>query len=155
MKIKSIKVNNRKKCFEIITSDRREFIFPYSKLVLKPQQDNKIADVFVDKEIGLEGFTYVLENGNEDTVHIDDILFYNKNPDYMKEVRLHEMTCEALSLLEEKKVSKNEIARRMDCTKTQLNRLLDPTFYGKSTDQMIKLLNALDCKVEFNYSKAS
>jgi predicted XRE-type DNA-binding protein len=65
------------------------------------------------------------------------------------------MTLQALEILEKKKIAKNELIRRMGCTKSHLNRLLDTSFYGKSTDEMIRLLNALDYEVEFRLKKVS
>jgi len=102
-----------------------------------------------------EGFTYLLQNGKEDTIHIDAVLDYNEDPDFMKEIRLHKMTVKAIELFKKKKITKAELRRRMDCSKVQLDRLLDTAFYGKTTDQMIKLLKALDCEVEILFKKAS
>jgi len=155
MKIKKITINNRKKCFEIQVTKGLEYLFPYSKLEAKPSKGNKIIKVVIDKEIKSEGIIYTLTDGNEGTLHIDDILLYNKDPDYMKEIRLHNLTCEAIKIVKKKNISKSELARRLKATRMQLNRLLDPSFYGKTTDQMIKLLTALDYNVELVLKKAS
>ena len=47
MKIKRVNVDNRKKMFEIDTSNKRYF-FPYAKLEYSPSFKNKIIKVFVD-----------------------------------------------------------------------------------------------------------
>lgn len=155
LKVKNVEMNNRKKCFEITLSNKQEFTFPYSRLELKPTTKNKIEEVYIDKEVGPEGLTYILENGKEDTILVDYILDYHADPEYMKDLRLHEMTAKALNVLEKKKITRSELRRRMKCSAMQLNRLLDPAFYGKSTDQMIKLLRSLDYDVKLVYKRAS
>ena len=55
MKIRNVKQNNRKKAFEVETRDRT-FLYPYAKLEIQPNPTNKIVEVYVDGEIGSEGF---------------------------------------------------------------------------------------------------
>lgn len=86
---------------------------------------------------------------------MDSVLDYNGDPEYVKKSRLYKMTSQALDILEQKKIPKNELIRRMGCTKAHLSRLLDTAFYGKSTDEMIRLLNALDYDVEIRLKKVS
>jgi hypothetical protein len=45
-------------------------------------------------------------------------------------------------------LSKREICRRLGTSATQRYRLLDQTNYGKSIDQVLRLLRALDCDVD-------
>ena len=73
MKIRSVKHNNRKKAFEIKTANRT-LQFPYSKLEIQPSGDDPIDRVYVDKELGSEGFTYVLKSGKSGTIHIEQVL---------------------------------------------------------------------------------
>jgi len=76
MKIRSVTHNNRKKAFEVKTAVKR-LVFPYSKSDPQPTADDRISRVFVDRELGQEGFTYVLESGRSGTVHIEQVLEYN------------------------------------------------------------------------------
>ena len=69
MKIRALKYNNRKKAFEIKTSTR-SLQFPYSKVEPRPTVGDPIRQVFVDKELGNEAFTFILESGKEGVVHI-------------------------------------------------------------------------------------
>ncbi len=154
MKIKNITYNNKKKHFELTTSSK-EYVFPYSRLKLKPTLTNKISDVYVDSELGNEAFTYTLESGKEDTIHIDQVLDYNADLDYLTNMLLYKLTLKAQQLIKKNKVNKREIIRRMQTSPTQFYRLLDQTFYNKSIDQMIKLLSALDCTVDIVFKKAA
>jgi predicted XRE-type DNA-binding protein len=147
MKIRSVTTNNRKKAFEIKLYNRT-LQFPYSKLELQPSADDPIARVNVDKELGSEGFTYVLKSGKEGTIHIDHVLEYNQDPWYLRDELLYKLTIEAQQRLEASALSKREIIRRLGTSATQFYRLLDQTNYQKSVDQLLSLLHVLDCEVD-------
>jgi len=147
MKIRSVKHNNRKKAFEIKTSSQT-LQFPYSKLDLQPSGDDPIARVYVDKELASEGFTYELRSGKNGTVHIEQVLEYNQDPSYLRDVVLYKLTVEAQKRLEKSALSKREIIRRLGTSATQFYRLLDQKNYHTSVDQILSLLHVLDCDVE-------
>jgi len=147
MKIRSVALNNRKKGFEVKTSSKT-YWFPYAKLETKPSAQDRIDRVFVDKELGREGFTYVLQSGKEGTIHIDQVLEYNQDPEYLRDLLLYKLTLEAQKQVAASPLSKREIIRRLGTSATQFYRLLDQTNYRKSVDQLLSLLNVLDCDVE-------
>jgi hypothetical protein len=148
MKIRGVKHNNRKKAFEVETYSRT-FVFPYAKLEVQPSPTNKIIEVYVDREIGCDGFTYVLDSGHEGTVHIDHVLEYNRDPGYLRDLFIYKLTIEAQKRVRESPLSKREIIRRLGTSATQFYRLLDQTNYKKSLDQLLSLLQILDCDVDF------
>ena len=45
-------------------------------------------------------------------------------------------------------LSRRELIRRLGTSATQFYRLLDPTNYKKSVDQLLTLLRVLDCDVD-------
>jgi len=147
MKIRSVKYNNRKKAFEIKTSGRN-LQFPYSKTEPVPSVKDPITRLFVDKELGGEGFAYVLESGRQGTVHIEQVLEYNQDPWYLRDVLLYKLTIEAQTRLAKSSLSKREIIRRLGTSATQFYRLLDQKNYQKSVDQLLSLLYVLDCDVD-------
>lgn len=148
MKIQKISHNNRKKGFEVQTT-RKTWWFPYAKLDLRPSASNKIVQVIVDKELGHEGFTYRLESGSEGTVHMDQVLEYNHDPTYVRELILYTLTLEVQKRVCASLLSKREIIRRLGTSAAQFYRLLDPTNYKKSLDQLLVLLHVLECEVDF------
>lgn len=148
MKVRSVRPNNRKKAFEIKTG-KRTFTFPYSKSDPPPTMTDPVGRVFVDEEIGREGFTYVLESGREGTVHIDDVLEYNEDPSYLRDVLLYRLTIEAQKRLDKSGLSRREVIRRLGTSPAQLYRLLNQKNYRKSIDQLVSLLRILDCDVDF------
>ena len=147
MKIRSIKHNNRKKVFEIRVSTRT-FLFPYSKTEPRPTPEDPVARVFVDREIGQEGFTYVLESGQTGTVHVEQVLEYNQDPNHMRDLLLYRLTFEAQKRIDTSPLSKREIIRRLGTSAAQLYRLLDQTNYRKSVDRLLALLQVLGCNVD-------
>ena len=150
MKIRSVKANNHRKCFELRMSGRA-LDFPYACLEARPSTGNPVAGVYIDDELGREGFTYTLANGDEDTVHSDHVLFYNRDPEYLKRDLLHKLTVEAIRCHQESRLSKRELVRRLGTSASQLYRLLDPTNYRKSIDQMMALLAVLGRTVELSF----
>ena len=147
MKIREVKLDNRRKRFEVAVP-RRRLVFPFAKLELAPSDGDPIARVFVDRELAGEVFTYVLRSGREGSVHVEDVLEYNQDPDYLRDVLLYRLTLEARKRVAETSLAKREIIRRLGTSPAQLYRLLDPANYRKSVDQMLRLLQVLDCEVD-------
>lgn len=147
MKIARITDNARKKEFKI-EAGGMEYLFPYAKLRLGPTSDDPVAGVYVDPDLGDEGFTYRLTSGAEDTVHLDAVREVNMDPDYLQQLLLHRLTVEARRGLEESDLGKRQIARHLRTSPSQLYRLLDPENPGKSLGQMLALLHLVGREVD-------
>jgi len=147
MKIRSVNFNNRKKAFEVATYSKR-IPFPYAKAEPTPTPDDPVIEVVVDKELAREGFVFTLKSGREGTVHVEQVLEYNKDPTYLRDLLLYKLTLEAQQRVEASGLSKREIIRRLGTSATQFYRLLDQTNYRKSVDQVLNLLHVLDCEVD-------
>jgi len=148
MKIRAVVANSRKKAFEVTSSDGRTLMYPYARLQHVPDASNKVDEALVDPELGKEAFTYRLASGDEGTVHLEQVLDYNRDPDYLRDMTVYELTLEAKDRVERSDLSKREIIRRLGTSATQFYRLLDSTNYTKSIGQLISLLEVLDCEVE-------
>lgn len=147
MKIIRVRANGHKRHFEVETR-RGTLVFPFSQTEPTPSSENPIRELFVDTELGREGFTYHLASGAEGTVHIDSVLEYNEDPTYMAELALYELTTQARKKFEASPLSAREIGRRLGTSSAQLYRLLDPTNYTKSMRQLLSLLYVLGYDVE-------
>jgi predicted XRE-type DNA-binding protein len=148
MKIRRVSANNKKSRLEITVYWGKSYPFPYVKLDPRPKAKAKIREIFVDKELGNEAVTYVLESGDEGAVHIDHVLEYNKDPKMLSELLSYKLTVEAQKHIESSGLSRREIARRLNTSLPQLYRLLDPTNKRKSINQLISLLHVLDCDID-------
>jgi len=122
--------------------------FPYSKAEPMPTPGDAVARVFVDEELDREGFTYELASGRRGTVHVEQVLEYNQDPSYLRDQLLYRLTLEAQKRVAGSPLSKREIVRRLGTSAAQLYRLLDQTNYSKSVDQLLALLQVLDCDVD-------
>ena len=149
MKIRTVTVNNRKAQLELTVRSGRTFPFPYVKLTPRPTAEDRIQKAYVDRELGSEAVTYVLESGAEGAVHIDHALEYNQDPSYLAELLIHKLTVEAQRRADRSGLSRRELARRLGTSVAQLYRLLDPANTRKSLTQLLALLHVLDCEVEF------
>jgi hypothetical protein len=147
MKIKSVDYNNRRKTFSVVTT-KRTYEFPYAKTEPQPQRGNYVRKIFVDEELGNEGFTYVLESGEEGSIHIDHVLEYNQDADYMMELLSYNLTVALQECLDSSSLSKRELTRRLNTSPAQLYRLLDPVASRKAIAQKITVLHLLDCDVQ-------
>lgn len=153
MKILKVNYNNKRKCIFIDTK-KGELFLPYAKLRLKPSSKNKITNLYIDEELGHEAVTYCLENGKEDSIHVDAFLDFNRDPELLKNNLLHEMTLRAIKEVKNSKLSLSDIARILRTSRAQLDRLLDPANYNKSIDELIKLLFVLGQEVSFKTKSA-
>ena len=147
MKIKSVRFNNKKKGFEIRASNKT-YAFPYIKAKPEHASDDLVTRAYVDKELGGEGFSYELGSGKTGTVHVEQVLEYNQDPGYLRDLLVYKLTLEAQRQIAASPLAKREIVRRLGTSATQLYRLLDQTNYKKSVDQLVSLLQVLDCEVD-------
>ncbi len=79
---------------------------------------------------------------------VEQVLEYNQDPGYLRNLLLYRLTLEAQKRVEGSPLSKREIIRRLGTSATQFYRLLDQTNYRKSVDQVLNLLQVLDCDVD-------
>ena len=147
MRIQSVTANARRKAFEVVVPGKT-YTFPYAKCTPRPSGSDPVNEVFVDPELASEAFTYRLKKGGEGSVHIEQVLDFNKDPSYLRDLLVYQLTLEAQRRVAETSLSKREIVRRMGTSPAQHSRLLDQTHSAKTVDQLLRLLNVLDCDVE-------
>lgn len=147
MKILGVTADNRRKTF-VVETRKGIYEFPYAKLQLPPSRADRLVEVHVDEELGREAFTYTLESDREGTVHVDQVLDYNRDAGYLADLLLYKLTLEAEKRFQGSGIGIRQLARRLETSPSQVYRLLDPTHYTKSVRQMLALLHALDCEVD-------
>ncbi len=126
----------------------KTLVLPFSRADPVPTTDDPLTEIFVDDEAGNEAFAYVLRSGRTGAVHIEQVLEYNQDPGYLRDLLLYRLTLEAQKRVAESPLSKREIVRRLGTSAAQLYRLLDQTNYRKSLDQLLVLLQVLNCDVD-------
>lgn len=148
MIIDSVRVNARKRAFEVHTAGRM-LQYPFAKSDPEPTSSDPVVAAEIDEELGREGFTYRLASGTEGALHVEQVLEYNRDPDYMRDLLLYRLSVEAADLVAASGLSHREIIRRLGTSPAQFYRLLDPTNYRKSLDRLLALLEVLDYDVDF------
>jgi hypothetical protein len=147
VKIERVEGNNRKRVFEV-HADGRVWEFPYAIAEVSPTPEDPLETVFVDSEMANEAFTYYLKSGREGCHHIDNVLWFNNEPEYMNDLMLYNVTVMAQDRMKVAGLGHRTLARRLRTSPTQIYRLLDQTNYTKSFAQMFALLRVLGCDVE-------
>jgi hypothetical protein len=147
VRIDSARANNHKRAFELELGGKK-YPFPYAKSEVIPTPDNPITSVEIDRETAYEGFVYTVASGEEGYVHGEQVLDYNRDPDYMRDLLLYKLTLEAQRRLKTSGLSKREVIRRLGTSPAQFYRLIDQTNYSKTVDSVLMLLQALDCEVD-------
>jgi hypothetical protein len=142
MKLRSVRVNARRKAFEVRTSSR-QLLMPFGKVEPRPTADDPVVRAFVDRELGSEGFSFVLRSGREGTVHVEQVLEYNRDPGHLRDQLLYALTLEAQKRVKASALSRRELIRRLGTSAAQFYRVLDQTNYRKSIDQLLSLLQLL------------
>ena len=140
-------MNNHKKAFELRTY-KDCYDYPYALLDSPPTENDKIVNAYIDPELGNEAFTCELASGVEDSIHIDRVLEYNRDPSYMRDLLLYQLTIEARRLVESSPLGIRELSRRLGTSPTQIYRLLDPANNRKSIDRVFELLSVLQCRID-------
>jgi hypothetical protein len=153
VKIHDVRVNYRTKAFEVLAGTE-EFSFPFAKLLVKPTSRDRVREAYPDADAGCEAFSFTLESGAGDTVHLDAVREYNQDPELMNDLLLYRLTIQAREAVEESGLSKREMIRRLGTSPSQFYRLLDPAYYGKSIGQILALFRILGLKVDVMVSPA-
>jgi predicted XRE-type DNA-binding protein len=148
VRITSVTGNNRRRAFEVSTGEA-VLSMPYAKVTPVPTPSDPLARVWVDDELGGEGFSYTLRSGAEGSVHVDTVLEYNEDPGYLRDLLVYRLSVEARRRLETSPLSTREVIRRLGTSPSQFYRLLDTANTRKSLDSLVALLSALDCEVDF------
>ena len=148
MKIASVTLNRRSRAF-LVRLGRTIHPFPFARCRPSPSSRDPVASVQVDPELASEGFTYVLRSGAEGSVVAEQVLDYNRDPSYLRDLLVYQLTLEAKKRIERSGLSRREIIRRLGTSATQFYRLIDPANTTKTVDQMLCLLSVLDCDVRF------
>ena len=148
MKISRVSINNKKREFLVDTRSGEVYRYPYVKADPLPTPENRIESVFIDKELGCEAITYVLESGEEGSIHVEQVLEYNKDPNYMAKLLTYKLTLEARKGIAASGLSRRQVAKRLKTSVPQLYRLLDPANTSKSINQLVALLHVLSCSVD-------
>lgn len=145
MKITKVATDEARRGF-VVSTRTQTFDFPYDRCDVVPTPADPVTEVYVDSELGREAFTFRLASGAEDSVHIDSVLKWNLDPEYLARMEVYRLTLEARRAFDTSGLSVREAAAKLRTSPSQLYRVLDPTNYGKSAHQLFAVI-ALGTKI--------
>jgi hypothetical protein len=96
----------------------------------------------------VEAFTAGSGDSSEESVHLDRVCEYNRDPELLRDLLLSRLTLEAQKRVASSALSKREIIRRLGTSAPQLYRLLDQTNYRISIGKRVRLLYVVGCDVD-------
>ena len=79
MKITAVENNNHKRTFEVRTRGG-SFSYPYALAEPTPRAKDKIVELYVDKELSREAFTYRLQSGAEGSLRAQARIYPDRRP---------------------------------------------------------------------------
>lgn len=148
---KKVAYDNKKKVFRLKYKTGLELECPYSALGIH----EKVVEAAPDAEVGKHSFYFILDNGKKDYVPYDQPLHIAQHPEYVKEQTLYEITKQLNKFIGEVKISKRELARRLNTSMSQLLRLLDTTNYKKELTRLIEIAAMLNYEFKWQFKKAA
>lgn len=148
---KKVEYDNKKKVFYLEYTSGLVLECPYSALGIR----HKVVEARPDAEVGKHSFYFVLDNGEKDYVPYDQPLHVVQHPEYVKEQTLYEVTKQLNEFIKKAKISKRELARRLQTSMSQLLRLLDTTNYKKELVRLIELAAMLNYEFKWQFKKAA
>lgn len=150
-KFKKVEHDNKKRLFHLEYASGLKLDCPYSALGIR----NKVIEAGPDREVGGHSFYFTLHDGKKEYVPYDQPLHIVQNPEYVRQRTLYEVTKRLNRFIEEAKIPKRELARRLSTSLSQLARLLDTTNYNKELSRLIELAAILNYEFKWEFKRAA
>jgi hypothetical protein len=109
VKLRGVRINARRKAFEVRTSSRW-LLLPFGKVEPRPTPDDPVVRAFVDTA-RLGGFVFVLRSGRKGRVHVEQVLEYNRDPSHLRDQLLYALTLETQKRVKASALSRRELIR--------------------------------------------
>ncbi len=144
MRIKKVELHSDLLKISCVKKTREiEFTLPSAKLRPRPTLENPIVEFHIDRELGDQGIEYLLKDGTPGAVHLDAFREYSCDPEFFRELIVYKATILLEKVSKTSQFSKSEIAQRLNTSPTQIYRTFDSNYYGKTVDQIVKVLAAM------------
>lgn len=150
-KFKKVEFDNKKRVFYLEYTSGLKVECPYSALGIR----GKVINSAPDSEAGRHSFYFILDNGKKEFIPFDQPLHIAQNPEYVKQNTLYEVTKQLNQFIEQARVPKRELARRLGTSMSQLSRLLDTANYNKELARLIELAALLNYEFKWAFKRAA
>tara|TARA_Y100000590_G_C15483256_1_gene924830 strand:- start:259 stop:708 length:450 start_codon:yes stop_codon:yes gene_type:complete len=145
-KLKSVTFSNKKKELEVSYSSGKKAVVHYGILGV----NKNIKKVWIDSETKNKSVGIEFEDGSVNYMPYDQPLMIIKDPEFMLQNHIENIIAE----IKEKNISKKYIARQLQTSDNQIQRLLNPSILNKNLLQLYKVASLLDLEFEINLKAA-
>ena len=139
-KLKTVNFSNRKRELYLTYSCGKKVTLHFGMLGIEKE---KIASAHVDKETGGKSAVLEFDNGNVDYLPYDQPLHLVKDPDYLLQEHIELVIAQIKAEIRKKRISKKYLARQLNTSDNQIQRLLDPTIPNKNLSQLYRLASLI------------
>ena len=106
-------------------------------------EGKKIASVRIDKETGNKSAVLAFDDGDVDYLPYDQPLHIVKDPDYLLQEQVELVIAQIKAEIRKKRISKKYLARQLNTSDNQIQRLLDPAIPNKNLSQLYRLASLI------------
>ncbi len=152
---KDIKPNYRRRVLEIMLRERRairKYNLPFSVFEhIKIDKKNRFVSLTIDRELGNQAVSFVLEDGTRGDFPADFVLYHcDPTYDWSPINQLKKALKDKISL---SKLSVRVLADALNTSPSQVVRLLQKNKASKQLIQLFRLAELAGYQVEFNLKK--
>ena len=145
-KIKSASFSNKKKEIEVIYSSGKKIVIHFGSLGLS----QNVKRVWVDKETGGRSLGVEFSDGSVDYMPYDQPLAIVQDPEFMLQNQIENVIAQIREVISKKNISLAYLARQLETSDNQIQRLLNPNILNKNLTQLYKLAALLELQFEIN-----
>ena len=149
-KFQSVKFSNRTKEVDVTYTSGKSVTVHYGSLGIS----KNIRDIKIDKETGRKSLAIEYSDGTFDFLPYDQPLFIVRDPEYMLQNHMENIIAQIKEVLFKKGISKKFLARQLQTSDNQIQRLLNPNIVNKNLTQLYKLASLVNLEFEIDIKAA-
>lgn len=150
LKLKSAIFSNKKRELEITYSSGKTIKIHFGALGIV----RNLKGVWIDTETKGRSLGIEYVDGDIDYLHYDQPLHMAKDPEYILQNHIENIIAQIREELEKRKISKKYLAKQLETSDNQIQRLLNPNILNKNLIQLYKLANVLGLQFELSLKVA-
>ena len=143
---KSVSFCNKKKEINITYKNEKKVTVHFSSIGIT----QNIKNIWVDKETKGKSLGIELPDGSIDYMPYDQPLAISRDPEYLLQNHIEQIIAEIKEELSKKKISKKYLARQLETSDNQIQRLLNPNILNKNLTQLYKVAALLNLEFEIH-----
>ena len=150
-KVTSVAFNNRKREVEVTYEGGQVVCLHYSQLKIYQHLQN----AGVDPESGGMAFFVEKRNGRKDFIPYDIPLILSGDPDYLLQAEIEELLAEIRQRMKQHHLSKKFLARALETSDMQIERLLSLDNLNKNFIQLNRIAHVLGVTLSMHLKKVA